>query len=73
MVNLNPKRMNSWDSSNIGNWLKDSLGDPTKVSIDGEKVTYPQLVCQYVGMSLDEDEYFSFRLFFICVNRRRSI
>ncbi|MFJ7974001.1 YceG family protein [Psychrobacillus sp. NPDC096389] len=60
MVNLNPKRMNSWDSSNIGNWLKDSLGDPTQVSIDGEHLAYPQLVCQYVGMSLDEDEYFSF-------------
>lgn len=60
MVNLNPIRMNSWDSSNIGSWLKDSLGDPTQVSIDGERLTYPQLVCQYVGVSLDEDEYFSF-------------
>ena len=59
MVNLNPIRMKSWDSSNIGGWLKDSLGDSSQVTVDGENLTYPQLVCQYIGMSLDEDEYFS--------------
>lgn len=59
MVNLNPIRMKSWDSSNIGGWLKDSLGDSSQVTVNGENLTYPQLVCQYIGMSLDEDEYFS--------------
>lgn len=59
MVILNPIRMKSWDSSNIGIWLKDSLGDPTLVTVEKEHLTYPQLVCQYVGVSLDDDEYFS--------------
>ena len=59
MVNLNPIRMTSWDSANVGSWLKNSLEDPAMVSIEGEKLTYPQLVCQYVGNSLDDDEYFT--------------
>lgn len=59
MVNLNPIRMNSWDSSSVGIWFKDSLGDPTQVTIEGDRLTYPQLVCQYVGVSLDDDEYFT--------------
>lgn len=59
MVNLNPVRMQSWDSSTVGTWLKDSLRDPTLVSVVGENLTYPQLVSQYIGVTLDDDEYFS--------------
>ena len=40
-------------------WFKDSLGDPSQVTIEGDRLTYPQLVCQYVGVSLDDDEYFT--------------
>jgi len=59
MVNLNPIRMKSWDSANVGSWLKNSLEDPAQVKVEGKSLTYPQLVCQYVGVSLDDDEYFS--------------
>lgn len=59
MVNLKPIRMESWDSENVGSWLKNSLADHTKVTVDGENLTYPQLVCQFIGISLDDDEYFS--------------
>ncbi|WP_075619516.1 YceG family protein [Paenisporosarcina indica] len=60
MVSLNPIRMKSWDSATVGSWLKNSLEDHTQVKIEGENLTYPQLVCQYVGNSLDDDEYFAF-------------
>lgn len=59
MVKLNPIRMQSWDSSNIGKWLKNSLEDPSIVTIDQDSLMYPQLLCQFIGVSLDEDEYFT--------------
>ena len=59
MVNLNPIRMKSWDSSNIGIMVKRFFRRSYASYIEGDSLTYPQLVCQYVGVSLDEDEYFS--------------
>lgn len=59
MVKLNPIRMQSWDSSNIGKWLKNSLENPSIVTVDQDSLTYPQLLCQFIGVSMDEDEYFT--------------
>lgn len=59
MVILKPVRLTKWDSTDSGNWLKNSLQQDSQVSIEEETLSYPQLVCQYIGVPLDYDEYFA--------------
>ncbi|PSL34349.1 YceG-like Ter operon protein [Planomicrobium soli] len=59
MVQLHPVRVRTWDPENIGKWLLQPIVNHPETKIEEEKITYPQLLGQFIGMPLDKDDYFA--------------
>ncbi|RNF40267.1 YceG family protein [Planococcus salinus] len=59
MVQLHPVRVRTWDPEKLAGWLKQPIVNHTETKIDGETITYPQLLGQFLGMPLDTDDYFA--------------
>lgn len=59
MVQLHPVRVRTWDPEKIGEWLNKPIVNHAETKIEEEAITYPQLLGQFVGMSLDADDYFA--------------
>lgn len=59
MVQLHPIPAKTWDPEKIGEWLKKPIVDHSETKIEEDQITYPQLLGQITGMTLDADEYFA--------------
>ncbi|WP_416145434.1 hypothetical protein [Planococcus koreensis] len=59
MVQLHPVRVRTWDPEKLGEWLAKPLVAHPETKVEGETITYPQLLGQFLGMPLDTDDYFA--------------
>ena len=59
MVQLHPVRVRTWDPEKIGEWLNKPIINHPETKIEEDSITYPQLIGEFVGISLDEDDYFA--------------
>lgn len=59
MVQLHPVRVRTWDPEKIGEWLNKPIVNHTETKVEEEEITYPQLLGEFTGMPLDEDDYFA--------------
>ena len=55
MVQLHPVRVRTWDPEKLGEWLAKPLVAHPETKVEGETITYPQLLGQFLGMPLDAD------------------